>query len=140
MAFADDAAKALTDLKNRFPNAVFNACRDDFQRQSVQFFKTNFSGLQQIRLHLNGTRFQLKVWEALLKIPAGKLSTYSEIAGIVERPKSSRAVGNAVAKNPVAYLIPCHRVIQSSGIIGGYMWGKTRKSAIIGWEAAQNEF
>ncbi|MEP1922678.1 MAG: MGMT family protein, partial [Ekhidna sp.] len=77
--------------------------------------------------------------EALLKIPRGQLSTYGNIADEIKSPGASRAVGTAIASNPVALLIPCHRVIQSSGIIGGYRWGATRKTAIIGWEAAQQE-
>jgi AraC family transcriptional regulator of adaptative response/methylated-DNA-[protein]-cysteine methyltransferase len=86
---------------------------------------------------LKGTDFQLKVWETLLKIPMGRLSTYHNIAEQIGSPKASRAVGTAIGSNPVAFLIPCHRVIQSSGKIGGYMWGNTRKTAIIGWEGAK---
>lgn len=138
MAFADNNSMAMNDLKSRFPKAQFREFCDDYQQQAVQFFLTDPTDSHKIRLHLKGTKFQLKVWEALLKIPMGKLATYGEIAGKIESPKSSRAVGNAVGNNPVAFLIPCHRVIQSSGIIGGYMWGKTRKSIMIGWEAAKN--
>ncbi len=90
-------------------------------------------------MHLKGTDFQLKVWEALLKIPMGKLSTYGSIAKEIDNPKASRAVGTAIGDNPVAFLIPCHRVIQASGNIGGYMWGTTRKKAIIGWESAKQD-
>jgi AraC family transcriptional regulator of adaptative response/methylated-DNA-[protein]-cysteine methyltransferase len=86
---------------------------------------------------LKGTEFQLKVWETLLKIPMGKLSTYRTIAEKIDHSNTSRAVGTAIGSNPVAFLIPCHRVIQSSGNIGGYMWGETRKTAIIGWESAK---
>jgi len=81
----------------------------------------------------------LKVWESLLKIPMGALTTYGDIAKKIGKPKASRAVGTAIGKNPIAFLIPCHRVIQGSGDIGGYMWGPTRKSAIIGWEAAHKD-
>jgi AraC family transcriptional regulator of adaptative response/methylated-DNA-[protein]-cysteine methyltransferase len=88
---------------------------------------------------LKGTDFQLKVWEALLKIPMGQLSTYGDIARQIDNINASRAVGTAIGSNPVAFLIPCHRVIQSSGKIGGYMWGGTRKTAIIGWENAKTE-
>jgi AraC family transcriptional regulator of adaptative response/methylated-DNA-[protein]-cysteine methyltransferase len=79
----------------------------------------------------------LKVWQALLKIPLGQLSTYGCIAESIENAKASRAVGTAIGSNPIAFLIPCHRVIQSSGLIGGYMWGNTRKTAIIAWEGAK---
>lgn len=83
--------------------------------------------------------FQLKVWETLLKIPMGALTTYGDIACYLDNPKSSRAVGTAVGDNPVAFLIPCHRVIRSTGALGGYRWGLTRKTAMIGWEAAKIE-
>src|SRR6185437_1351105 len=101
------------------------------------FFSGNWQDMQKIKLHLKGTAFQLKVWEALLKIPAGKLSTYASIANTIKHPKAARAVGSAVGDNPIAYLIPCHRVIRSTGIIGDYHWGSTRKTAIIGWESSK---
>jgi AraC family transcriptional regulator of adaptative response/methylated-DNA-[protein]-cysteine methyltransferase len=88
-------------------------------------------------LHLKGTDFQLKVWQTLLKIPLGRLTTYGAIANNIEKPNASRAVGTAIGSNPVAFLIPCHRVIQSTGTFGGYMWGNTRKTAIIGWEGSK---
>ncbi len=90
-----------------------------------------------VNLHLKGTNFQLKVWEALLKIPAGHLTTYEEIAASLEMPGAARAVGNAVGQNPVAFLIPCHRVIRKTGAFGGYRWGAARKKALVGWEAAR---
>ena len=93
--------------------------------------------MAQIKLHLKGTEFQLKVWEALLKIPFGQLSTYSSIAGMINNPGAARAVGTAIGDNPVAFLIPCHRVIKSTGLIGDYHWGSVRKTAIIGWESAK---
>ena len=102
-------------------------------------FQDNGTNLPQLKLHLKGTPFQLKVWEALLTIPKGQLSTYGALPKAIDKPKASRAVGTAIGKNPVAFLIPCHRVIQSSGTFGGYMWGPTRKAAIIGWEAAKLE-
>ncbi|NDV16007.1 methylated-DNA--[protein]-cysteine S-methyltransferase [Muricauda sp. TY007] len=137
MSFIDDGQKAFDDLKLRFPNATYRQFLDKHQQDGLAIFQNDWSKQEQIKLHLNGTPFQLKVWETLLKIPSGSLSVYGEIAQKIERPKASRAVGSAIGKNPVAFLIPCHRVIQSSGKIGGYMWGNTRKSAIIGWEAAQ---
>lgn len=85
---------------------------------------------------VQGTNFQIKVWEALLKIPFGSLSTYAQIAKHIANPQAVRAVGTAVGKNPIAYLIPCHRVIRKEGKLGGYHWGSTRKTAIVGWEAA----
>ena len=87
---------------------------------------------------MKGTDFQLKVWEALLKIPMGGLTTYGDIASGINRPKACRAIGTAVGENPVALLIPCHRVIRSTGgELGNYHWGDVRKTAIIGWEAAR---
>ena len=88
-------------------------------------------------MHLKATAFQLKVWESLLKIPLGQLSSYGEIAAEIGQPKAGRAVGTAIGSNPVAFLIPCHRVIRATGIIGGYKWGALRKTAIIGWEGAK---
>lgn len=137
MSFIDDNQRAVSDLELRFPNAMYHQFLDKHQQDGLSIFQNDWSKQEQIKLHLNGTPFQLKVWETLLKIPSGRLSVYGEIAKKIERPKASRAVGSAIGKNPVAFLIPCHRVIQSSGRIGEYMWGSTRKSAIIGWEAAQ---
>jgi AraC family transcriptional regulator of adaptative response/methylated-DNA-[protein]-cysteine methyltransferase len=85
---------------------------------------------------LKGTPFQLKVWEALLKVPMGGLTSYASIAETVDNIKACRAVGSAVGDNPVAYIIPCHRVIRSTGEFGEYHWGISRKTAMIGWEAA----
>jgi AraC family transcriptional regulator, regulatory protein of adaptative response / methylated-DNA-[protein]-cysteine methyltransferase len=95
--------------------------------------------VHKIKLHLKGTDFQLKVWETLLTIPMGQLSTYGNIAAEINNPKAARAVGSAIGDNPVAFLIPCHRVIQSTGIFGGYMWGTKRKTAMIGWEGVKVE-
>lgn len=139
MFFEDDEAQALSDLEMRFPNAAYHQITDKFQQDALFIFQEDWRQLNQIKLHLTGTPFQMKVWESLLKIPMGGLSTYGDIAKSIERPKAARAVGTAISSNPVAFLIPCHRVIQGSGNIGGYMWGPTRKSAIIGWEAAQGE-
>ncbi|MEC7264925.1 MAG: methylated-DNA--[protein]-cysteine S-methyltransferase [Bacteroidota bacterium] len=139
MSFMDDAQLAFNELKFRFPNAQYQQLLDKHQQDGLFIFQHDWSKLDQIKLHLNGTPFQLKVWETLLKIPMGSLVTYGDIAQKIEKPKASRAVGTAIGNNPVAFLIPCHRVIQSTGKIGGYMWGNTRKTAIIGWEAAQTD-
>ena len=90
-----------------------------------------------IKALLFGTQFQIKVWEALLKIPFGQLSTYSDMAQWVDNPKASRAVGTAIGKNNLAYLIPCHRVVRQLGGLGGYKWGEDRKLSMIGWEASK---
>ena len=137
MAFAENEETATAYLKAHFPNADFKQKLNLIQQNALYIFTHDWDKLNQIKLHLKGTDFQLKVWETLLKIPMGNLSTYGQIAGEIQNPKASRAVGTAIGSNPVAFLIPCHRVIQSSGHFGGYMWGTTRKTAIIGWEAAQ---
>lgn len=139
MAFADNEADAFQQLKQQFPNARYQQMVDMVQQNALYIFTHNWKQLSQIKLHLKGTEFQLKVWETLLKIPMGQLSTYGEIAAKIQTPKASRAVGTAVGDNPVAFLIPCHRVIQSSGSFGQYHWGSTRKTAMIGWEAAKVE-
>jgi AraC family transcriptional regulator of adaptative response/methylated-DNA-[protein]-cysteine methyltransferase len=136
MAFEENSEKAFRDLVNRFPNASFHEKQDDFQRNALSIFNKDWKKLSTIKLHLKGTDFQLKVWESLLKIPMGKLSTYGNLANDIGNPKASRAVGTAIGSNPVAFLIPCHRVIQSSGKIGGYMWGSDRKQLMIGWESS----
>ena len=110
---------------------------DLFQQNALFIFSHDWTKLNEIKLHLKGTDFQLKVWETLLKIPLGKLVTYGSIAKEIKSPKASRAVGSAIGDNPVAFLIPCHRVIQSTGAFGQYHWGSARKTAMIGWEAAQ---
>lgn len=109
---------------------------DLIQQNALFIFMQDWSKLNQVKLHLKGTDFQLKVWESLLKIPMGKFTTYGRLASQLDNPKASRAVGSAVGDNPVAYLIPCHRVIQSTGTFGQYHWGSVRKTAMLGWEAA----
>ena len=136
MAFFEEEQIAFQILKNHFPNASFHQKVDIAQQNALFIFQKDWSKLRQIKLHLKGTVFQLKVWETLLKIPMGQLSTYGKIAEGINNPKASRAVGTAIGSNPVAFLIPCHRVIQASGNFGDYMWGNTRKTAIIGWENA----
>lgn len=137
MAFNDDENVALANLKAKFPNAEFQNKSDRIHQNALAIFQNDWNQLPLIKLHLKGTDFQLKVWEALLKIPMGQLTTYSSIAHQIEKPNASRAIGTAIGRNPVAFLIPCHRVIRSTGTFGGYMWGNTRKTAIIGWEGAK---
>ena len=137
LVFCQDETDALIALQTKFPNARFTNKSDEFQQNALRIFQKDWTNLATIKLHLKGTDFQLKVWETLLKIPMGQLSTYGEIANQLANPKASRAVGTAIGSNPIAFLIPCHRVIQATGNLGGYMWGTTRKTALIGWEAAQ---
>lgn len=136
MAFADDEKKAFKDLHGKFPNATFVKKSDTLQKCALAIF-THGKKLDGIKLHLKATPFQLKVWHALLTIPLGRLTTYSAIASRIKYPNAQRAVGTAVGQNPVAFLIPCHRVIKSTGIFGNYHWGFERKKAMIGWEAAR---
>ncbi len=138
MAFADQGQKAaLAELQKSFPRAAYQQLTDQIQQNALFIFNQDWSRLGEIKLHLKGTPFQLKVWETLLKIPMGDTTSYSEIAEKLDNPKASRAVGSAIADNPVAFLIPCHRVIRATGEFGQYHWGSTRKSAMIGWEAAK---
>lgn len=137
MAFADEGEeKALANLQSLFPNAGYKQNLDTKQQNALSVFNQDWSKLQEIKLHLRGTEFQLKVWETLLKIPAGGLTTYADLASKSGYEGACRAVGTAIGKNPVAFLIPCHRVIKATGEIGNYHWGEVRKNAIIGWEAA----
>jgi AraC family transcriptional regulator, regulatory protein of adaptative response / methylated-DNA-[protein]-cysteine methyltransferase len=136
MAFADDEISTLKALQKKFPNAHYKQMVDLIQQNALYIFTHDWKKLNKIKLHLKGTPFQIKVWETLLKIPVGQLSNYGEIAKSLQNPKSSRAVGSAIGSNPIAFLIPCHRVIQSTGNFGQYHWGSNRKIAMIGWEAA----
>ncbi|RZK60109.1 MAG: methylated-DNA--[protein]-cysteine S-methyltransferase [Pedobacter sp.] len=137
MAFADDELLAFEELHQQFPKASFNKLTDKNQEDALQIFSSNWSETKRVKLHLKGTPFQLKVWETLLKIPKGNFTTYGTIAQSIGNANASRAVGSAIGSNPIAFLIPCHRVIQSSGNFGQYHWGSIRKTAMLGWEAAQ---
>ena len=137
LAFAENEKDALQQLHLQFPNAQFRQVVDTIQQNALFIFTQDWKDLSKIKLHLKGTSFQIKVWEALLKIPMGNVSTYSGIANTINNPNASRAVGTAIGDNPVAFLIPCHRVIRSTGDFGQYHWGSIRKTAMIGWEAAK---
>jgi len=137
MAFEDEEALGVENLRSKFPQAAISHKQDQFQLNALQIFRQDWDSLPEVKLHLRGTDFQLKVWESLLRIPLGRMTTYGAIARQIGSPQASRAVGTAIGSNPVAYLIPCHRVIQSTGVIGGYMWGPVRKMAILGWESAR---
>jgi AraC family transcriptional regulator of adaptative response/methylated-DNA-[protein]-cysteine methyltransferase len=138
LGFADDAAtvpQAFEDLAARWPNARF--VRDDTAVAPLVariFDPARWSAEQPVRVVLIGTDFEVKVWETLLKIPCGTAATYSEVAHRIGRPSASRAVGAAVGKNPISFVVPCHRVVGSSGALTGYHWGVPRKRAILGWE------
>lgn len=136
LGFLDQETDQLQELEQQFPNATYCQQVDLTQQNALFIFNQDWNQLDKIKLHLKGTPFQLKVWEALLKIPFGQLTTYHTIAQYMDKPTASRAVGNAIGRNPIAYLIPCHRIIRTTGFFGGYKWGVPRKTAMIGWEAA----
>ncbi len=137
LQFVQETAGGLAGLKTQFPKATLIQKTDSQQQQALRFFSADWSDLEKLKLHLKATPFQLKVWQSLLHIPLGDVSTYASIASEIKNPKAARAVGTAIGQNPVAFLIPCHRVIRSTGLPGGYHWGTGRKTAILGWEAAQ---
>lgn len=136
LTFIKDEKTGFEHLKQAFSKAILTPQTDLIQDDALRFFKNDWHDLKKVKLHLKATPFQLKVWQSLLQIPFGQVSTYGQIAHNIQNPNASRAVGTAIGSNPVAFLIPCHRVIKSSGIIGEYHWGSHRKTAILGWEAA----
>ncbi|MFO1032781.1 MAG: bifunctional helix-turn-helix domain-containing protein/methylated-DNA--[protein]-cysteine S-methyltransferase [Hyphomicrobiales bacterium] len=140
LAFADpgEEAVALSDMKQRWPNAQYT---EDSARTAPTaarvFASAQGQAEQPLRVTLIGTDFEIRVWETLLRIPVGKASTYGDIASAIGSPKAARAVGAAVGRNPISFVVPCHRVIGKTGALTGYHWGLTRKKAILGWEAAK---
>jgi AraC family transcriptional regulator of adaptative response/methylated-DNA-[protein]-cysteine methyltransferase len=138
LAFADLGKEraALTDMRSRWPKAKY---AEDSARTAPLaariFDKKLWRPDQPLRVVLIGTDFEVRVWETLLRIPLGRATTYSDIAGNIGKPSAARAVGAAVGKNPVCFVVPCHRVIGKSGELTGYHWGITRKHAMLGWEA-----
>ena len=138
LAFGDTTI-AYNELVEMFPRAIYVQQEQVIHHQAISFLKNPESLLNPLQLHIKGTDFQLKVWDALLKIPLGNLTTYAHISNTINKPKANRAVGTAVGSNPISFIIPCHRVIRSSGELGGYHWGLNLKVAMIGWEAAKIE-
>lgn len=140
LAFADAGGEraALEDMRQRWPNARYV---EDSARTAIHAQRIFDSGLWKpntpLRIVLIGTDFEIRVWETLLSIPMGRATTYSDIAKKLGKPKAARAVGSAVGKNPMSFVVPCHRVLGKSGNITGYHWGLTRKRAMLGWEAAR---
>jgi AraC family transcriptional regulator of adaptative response/methylated-DNA-[protein]-cysteine methyltransferase len=132
-----DQAQVLAELYDRWPQAEFQADQAGTEQAARQIFPANGDQRRAVKLLMKGTPFQLKVWQALLDIPHGALVSYNDVAERIGQPQAARAVGRAVACNPIGFVIPCHRVIRKVGAVDGYHWGTTRKRAIIGWEAAQ---
>ncbi len=137
IGFAAEAGAEATmaDLLSRWPKATFTEDVTALRPHAEAAFPA--SGEATARLFLIGAPFQIKVWEALLLIPTGHVTTYSDIARVIGHPKAVRAVGSAVGRNPVSWLIPCHRALRKSGGLGGYHWGLPVKRAMLAWEAAE---
>ena len=135
--FEQSAGAVVQELQELWPEAKLFEGENEYHTRVQQFFDQDENRPEKIKLHLRGTPFQLKVWEALLRIPEGHLTSYTKIAQSIQQPSAQRAVGSAIGANPVGFIIPCHRVIKSVGNIGDYRWGATRKMAMIGWEGAQ---
>ncbi len=137
MAFTGDMGTdaAFADLARRWPRARFH----EDPAVLATWTEAAFGGTGEARLHMIGAPFQIKVWEALLAIPSGHVTTYSDLATAIGHPKAVRAVGTAVGRNPVSFLIPCHRALRKSGALGGYHWGLTCKRAMLAWEAARRD-
>jgi AraC family transcriptional regulator of adaptative response/methylated-DNA-[protein]-cysteine methyltransferase len=125
-------------MKMHWYNSVFHQDQSLTKSFVESIFNRGEAGTQRkLHLFVKGTNFQIKVWEALLRIPLGNVTTYQNIAEKISNPKAMQAVGSAVGSNHIAYLIPCHRVIRKDGISGEYKWEATRKKSIIGWEMAK---
>jgi len=141
MAFVDEQSRdqQLILLAKKWHFATIQQDAIATENYLNKIFQPHLSTLGKLPLLVQGTNFQLKVWEALLAIPQGSVTTYQQIAESIGNPRAVRAVGTAVGDNPIAYLIPCHRVIRKEGLLGEYRWGSTRKKALVGWEAANLE-
>jgi len=135
----DDFTQELVKLENQWKNATFKYS-DIKTRDTVEavFYVTKRKN-HPLSVLVSGTNFQVSVWKALLDLPFASLTSYGDIANKIGKPKAYRAVGTAIGQNPIAFLIPCHRVIQQSGKLGGYRWGEVRKHAMHSWETANND-
>jgi AraC family transcriptional regulator, regulatory protein of adaptative response / methylated-DNA-[protein]-cysteine methyltransferase len=135
-----DGSELLTALAADWPAATLQEDRNETGRIVERIFAARSEASKRpLPLLLKGTNFQVKVWEALLRIPPGAAATYGDVAEAIGAQRAVRAVGTAVGRNPVAYLIPCHRVLRSTGALGGYRWGTERKRAMLAWESARIE-
>lgn len=138
LADAGKERAALADMTSRWPKATYIEDRNATAPVAVRIFDPKlWRPDQPLRIVFIGTDFEVRVWETLLKIPMGRFTTYSDIAQTIDKPKAARAVGAAVGKNPLCFVVPCHRVIGKSGELTGYHWGLTRKRAMLGWEAGR---
>ena len=141
LGFASEMGEAdsMQDLVSRWPQATFAEDPERLRPWVMTAFGAKDAGLEKAPLFLIGAPFQIKVWEALLRIPSGQVTSYSEIASSIGHPKAVRAVGTAVGRNPVSWLIPCHRALRKSGGLGGYHWGLPVKRALLAYESARAE-
>lgn len=137
IGFSDESrAAALEDMRRRWPRATFAENRAETAPWAKRAFApSSWQAGQPLKVTLIGTDFEIRVWETLLDIKPGQATTYGAIAEKIGKPKAARAVGAAVGRNPISFVVPCHRVLGSSGKLTGYHWGLTRKQAILGWEA-----
>lgn len=141
LAFVGEGKRtiAVNELRNEWPRARFVRLDEAAEKLSDELFVSCNNGAQGslLRAYVRGSKFQIKVWEALVRVRAGALTTYGRLAEAIGNPGAARAVGTAVAANTVACLIPCHRVIRETGIVGNYKWGGLRKRSLLAWEAAR---
>jgi AraC family transcriptional regulator of adaptative response/methylated-DNA-[protein]-cysteine methyltransferase len=142
LAFVDEdkgqtRQDALADMMQRWPKACYVEAPAKTASHARQIFASEWSRDQPVRLVMIGTDFDVRVWETLLKIPMGRAVSYTDIARHIGTPSASRAVGSAVGRNPISFVVPCHRVLRGDGSLGGYHWGLTRKRALIGWETGR---
>jgi AraC family transcriptional regulator of adaptative response/methylated-DNA-[protein]-cysteine methyltransferase len=138
LAFADagEEQKAFLDMSGRWPEASYAEQPEVTGPQVLRIFNPlSWNAEQPLRIVFIGTEFETRVWQTLLRVPLGRATTYSDIASHIGNPKASRAVGTAVGRNPISFVVPCHRVLGKSGGLCGYHWGLTRKQAILGWES-----
>lgn len=136
LSFVDqDSGDALSGLREQWPGARLQADAAATRAVVERVFSRRPEQGAPLHLWVRGSHFQIKVWQALMRIPAGALASYGDIASMLGSPQASRAVGSAVARNHIAYLIPCHRVIRSTGVVGDYRWGTARKKALLAWES-----
>jgi AraC family transcriptional regulator of adaptative response/methylated-DNA-[protein]-cysteine methyltransferase len=134
-----DPRREIESMKQHWHNSIFHQDQELTSAFTERIFNPKAEATTKLHVLVKGTNFQLKVWEALLKIPIGEVTTYQEIARSIQSPKATQAVGSAVGSNHIAYLIPCHRVIRKDGVLGEYRWSTTRKKSIIGWEMAKSQ-
>lgn len=137
VSFLSEGQEGITILENEFPEAEIRHKDMPEHITLAGFFGNPGLSESKINLHVKGTPFEISVWKTLLRIPEGELSCCSDVAREIENPKALRAVGSAVGKNPVAFFIPCHRIVPAAGGFGNYRWGIKQKVAMIGWEAVQ---